>query len=62
MTKQRTLIVHKISEKVNRDRGIRVYLCNQAVRPKYLRKYSFRWKDVTCKNCLKIKKKKEKQK
>ena len=46
------LIVHKISEKVNKDIGRRVYLCNQAVIPKSSNKYTFRWKDVTCKNCL----------
>lgn len=49
------MIVHKISEKMNKEMGIRVYLCNQAVRPKCIRKYTFRWKDVTCKNCLKQK-------
>jgi len=51
------MIIHKISEGVNKEKGRRVYLCNEAVRPKCVRKYSFRWKDVTCKNCLKQKSK-----
>ena len=50
------MITHKGFYKNNDGRysGLR-YLCNQAVTIS-LRKWSYHWKYVTCKNCLKQKK------
>ena len=48
-------IIHRISNKIKKEYGRRCYLCNEAVRPKSILKYSFKWKNVTCKNCLKQK-------
>ena len=48
-------IIHKISDRVDKVMGRRYYLCNQAVRPKSVSKYSFKWENVNCKNCLKQK-------
>ena len=39
--------------------GEYVYLCNQAVHA-LTKKSSLRWNKVTCKNCLKIKKRNQK--
>ena len=56
-------IIHKLIKKYRHYDNYNdcKYLCNEAVESDRM-KMSYRWKDVTCKNCLRLKPSKNKKK